>query len=161
MDPACYGAAPHRSTSGVDRRRDDSELALLAAALEAERPVLAICRGLQLLNVFLGGTLFQHVPDLVGHAGHQPAAGCFGPIDVVIEPGSRLSQVMGGTETVQCSHHQAVDRLGDDLVAVAWARDDVIEAVELPSAPFVMGVQWHPEQDGDLRVFQALVGAVL
>ncbi|HXQ60353.1 MAG TPA: gamma-glutamyl-gamma-aminobutyrate hydrolase family protein [Acidimicrobiales bacterium] len=161
VDPACYGAAPHPATAGVNRARDDDELALLAAALRAGLPVLAICRGLQLLNVHLGGTLIQHVPDVVTHTGHQPAVGAFGPTDVSIEPGSILSKAMGDMATVGCSHHQAIDALGDGLVVTAHAPDGLIEAVELPGAPFVVGVQWHPEQDDDLRVFDALVRAAL
>ena len=161
VDPACYGAHSHPATSGVNRQRDDSELALLAAALDARLPVLAICRGLQLLNVLLGGTLLQHVPDVVGHRGHQPEAGRFAPIDVTIEAASLLSKAMGESATVQCSHHQAIDRLADGLVVTARSPDGLIEAVELPTAPFIVGVQWHPEQDGDLRVFDALLGAVV
>jgi len=159
VDPAWYGAAPHRATAGVNRQRDESELALLAAALEAEVPVLAICRGLQVLNVHLGGSLIQHLPDVVGHTGHQPAAGCFGPTDVTVEPGSLLSKILDPSITVACSHHQAVDRPGEGLLVTASATDGVVEAVELASAPFVVGVEWHPEQDGDLRLFEALVRA--
>ncbi len=159
VDPAWYGASPDPATSGVNRRRDASELALLTAALDADVPVLAICRGLQLLNVHLGGTLHQHLPDVVGHMGHQPAAGCFGTTEIRIESGSRLSKIMDESSTVQCSHHQAVDRLGEGLVVTARAADGVIEAVELSSSPFVVGVEWHPEQDGDHRLFQALVRA--
>jgi putative glutamine amidotransferase len=159
VDPACYGALPDPATAGVSRLRDDGELALLGAALDAGLPVLAICRGLQVLNVHRGGTLIQHVPDVVGHTGHQPATGCFGTTEVHTEPGSRLSKVIGDAAAVQCSHHQAVDRLGSGLVVTAHAPDGLIEAVELSSAPFVVGVEWHPEQDGDLRLFEALVGA--
>jgi gamma-glutamyl-gamma-aminobutyrate hydrolase PuuD len=159
IDPACYGESPDPATGGVNRRRDDSELALLAAALDADLPVLAICRGLQVLNVYLGGSLIQHVPDVVGHVGHQPSSGCFGTTEVRIEPGSRLSKAMGESATVQCSHHQAVDRIGAGLVVTAHAPDGLIEAVELPSGRFVVGVEWHPEEDGDLRLFEALVRA--
>ncbi|HXQ61145.1 MAG TPA: gamma-glutamyl-gamma-aminobutyrate hydrolase family protein [Acidimicrobiales bacterium] len=159
VDPAWYGAPPDPATSGVNRRRDESELALLGAALAADLPVLAICRGMQLLNVHLGGSLHQHVPDVVGHPGHQPAVGSFGPTEVRIEPGSLLSKILDDSVTVQCSHHQAVDRLGVGLVVTASAPDGVVEAVELPSAPFVVGVEWHPEQDGDHRLFEALVVA--
>jgi gamma-glutamyl-gamma-aminobutyrate hydrolase PuuD len=143
----------------VNRQRDDSELALLGAALDAHVPVLAICRGLQVLNVFLGGTLVQHVPDVVGHTGHQPGPGRFGTTEVRIEPGSRLSKIMDEAATVACSHHQAVNRLGAGLVATARATDGLVEAVELASEPFVVGVEWHPEEDGDLRLFEALVRA--
>jgi putative glutamine amidotransferase len=159
IDPALYGASPHSATAGVNRRRDENELALVAAALEADLPVLAICRGLQVLNVHLGGSLQQHVPDVVGHLGHQPAPGQFGTTEVEMAPGSLLSKILGETTTVACSHHQAIDRLGAGLVVTARAPDDLIEAVELPAARFVVGVEWHPEQDGDLRLFEALVGA--
>jgi putative glutamine amidotransferase len=157
VDPGRYGAVPHPVTSGVNRRRDDNEFALLGAALDAGIPVLAICRGMQVLNVHLGGTLVQHVPDSVGHAGHQPEVGCFGTIEVRIEPGSRLAKTLPDSVTVRCSHHQAVDRLGRGLVATAWAPDGVVEGVELSSAAFVVGVEWHPEQDGDVSLFEALV----
>jgi gamma-glutamyl-gamma-aminobutyrate hydrolase PuuD len=159
VDPARYGASPDPATAGVSRPRDDSELALLAAALDADLPVLAICRGLQVLNVHLGGSLIQHVLDVVGHVGHQPATGHFGTTEVSVEPGSLLSKIIGESATVQCSHHQAADRLGAGLVVTAHAPDGLIEAVELPSRRFVVAVEWHPEQDGDLRLFEALVGA--
>lgn len=159
VDPARYGAVADAATGGVNRERDDSELALVAAALAAGLPVLAVCRGLQILNVHLGGTLVQHLPDVVGHRGHQPETGCFGPTEVRTEPGSRVAAVMGSTATVACSHHQAVDALGRGLVVTARAADGVVEAVELPSAPFVVGVEWHPEEDGDVRLFRALIEA--
>jgi putative glutamine amidotransferase len=143
----------------VNRRRDESERSLLGAALEADLPVLAICRGMQVLNVHLGGSLVQHIPDITGHSGHQPEAGCFGTTEVRAEAGSVVSKVLGESFTVRCSHHQAVGRVGAGLVVTARASDGLIEAVELPSARFVVGVEWHPEEDGDLRLFAALVGA--
>jgi gamma-glutamyl-gamma-aminobutyrate hydrolase PuuD len=157
LDPAWYGADLDPATSGVSRQRDEGELALLAAALDADLPVLAICRGMQVLNVHLGGSLIQHLPDVVGHDGHRPAAGCFGPTDVHIEPGSILSKILGQSVTVPCSHHQAVDGVGTGLVVTAAAGDGVIEGLELSSASFVVGVEWHPEEDGDLRLFEALL----
>jgi putative glutamine amidotransferase len=160
LDPGCYGQEPHPSTSGVDAGRDASELGLLGAALGAELPVLAICRGMQVLNVYLGGTLVQHVPDVVGHEGHRPAAGCFAAVEVVTEPGSMVAKIWGERTTVRCSHHQAIEALGRGLVVTARSADGLIEAVELPEAPFVVGVQWHPEEDLDLRPFQALLDAV-
>jgi putative glutamine amidotransferase len=159
VDPDRYRRPPDPATAGVNRLRDDSEIALLTAALALEVPVLAICRGMQVLNVHLGGSLIQHLPDAVGHSGHQPMVGCFGTTEVRIEPGSRLSKILDESVTVQCSHHQAVDRLGAGLVVTASAADGVVEAVELSSAPFVIGVEWHPEEDGDLRLFEALIGA--
>ena len=160
IDPARYGQVPHAATSGVDPGRDASELALLRAALRADLPVLAICRGMQLLNVHLGGTLVQHVPDVVGHDGHQPARGCFADVEVVTEAGSMVAKIVGETGTVRCSHHQAIDRLGDGLVVTARSADGLAEAVELPAARFVVGVQWHPEEDADRRPFEALLDAI-
>ena len=108
VDPARYGQPPHPSTAGVDGQRDTHEFALVEAALRADLPVLAICRGMQVLNVVLGGTLVQHVPDALGHSGHQPAQGCFAPVRVTTEPGSVLAKVLGDSATVSCSHHQAI-----------------------------------------------------
>jgi putative glutamine amidotransferase len=159
VDPGRYGQEPHPATSGVDPRRDASELDLLGAALDAELPVLAICRGMQVLNVFLGGTLVQHLPDVVGHDGHRPAQGCFAEIAVVTEAGSMVAKIWGERATVRCSHHQAIDVMGRGLVATARSPDGLIEAVELPEARFVVGVQWHPEEDLDGRPFRALLDA--
>ncbi len=160
IDPARYGQPPHVATSGVDAGRDAHEAALLGAALEVDLPVLAVCRGMQLLNVIQGGTLFQHVPDVVGTDAHQPARGCFADVDVTTEAGSAVAKILGNSATVRCSHHQAIDRLGDGLVVTARAADGLIEAVELPAARFVVAVQWHPEEEGDTRPFRALLEAI-
>ena len=160
VDPARYGQAPDPATAGVDPGRDASELALLRAALDVDLPVLAICRGMQLLNVHLGGTLIQHVPDVVGDDRHQPARGCFSDVVVTTEAGSAVATFLGETTSVRCSHHQALDRLGDGLVVTARSSDGLAEAVELPAARFVVGVQWHPEEDADRRPFRALLDAV-
>ncbi|HUI04293.1 MAG TPA: gamma-glutamyl-gamma-aminobutyrate hydrolase family protein [Acidimicrobiales bacterium] len=160
IDPARYGQEPHPATAGVDAGRDASEIALLCAALEAELPVLAICRGMQLLNVHLGGTLIQHVPEALGHAGHQPAAGCFADVEVRTEQGTLAAQIVGESTVVRCSHHQALSDVGAGLVVSARAADGLVEAVELASARFVLGVQWHPEEDGDGRLFDALMDSV-
>ena len=159
VDPRRYGRSPHPATAGVSAGRDESESLLLAAALRADLPVLAICRGMQLLAVERGGSLHQHLPDVVGAATHQPAPGCFAPVRVTLEPGSLVAKAMGEVATVRCSHHQAVDVAGDGLVVTARAADGVVEAVELSGARFVVGVQWHPEEDADLRLFRALVEA--
>ncbi len=153
VDPARYGHAPEPAVGGVDPIRDHSEAALLAAALERDLPVLAICRGHQLLNVHLGGTLVQHM------VGHQPGPGRFDKIQVTTEPGTRVAAALGPITTVACSHHQAIDRIAPGLTVTARSGDQVIEAVEMESRRFVVGVQWHPEETGDDRLFTALIGA--
>ena len=159
VDPAAYGEAPDPEVSGVDDDRDASERALLAASLRADLPVLAICRGCQVLNVELGGTLYQHLPDVVGNLDHRRAPMVFGDIDVATVPGSVTASVFGPTTTVRCSHHQSIRDLGRGLVVTAHADDGVVEAVELPAARFVLAVQWHPEEGMDQRPFDALVEA--
>jgi len=159
VDPLAYGAEPAPEVGGVDPNRDASERALLEAALRVDLPVLAICRGCQVLNVELGGTLHQHLPDVVGHLGHRSAPFVFGDVDVETVPGTIAAAVFGDTPTVLCSHHQAISELGRGLVTTATTHDGVIEAVELPSARFVLGVQWHPEEQMDQRPFDALVRA--
>jgi putative glutamine amidotransferase len=161
VDPVRYGEALHPATV-VRPDRDSWELALLHAALDRGLPVLAICRGAQLLNVACGGTLHQHLPELTGQAGHQPAPGVFGASRVRVRPGSRLAGILGTGADVSCYHHQGVDRLGDGLLAAAWAQDGTVEAVEHTVHRFVLGVQWHPEEDpDDRRLFAALVDAAL
>jgi putative glutamine amidotransferase len=159
VDPAAYGEEPDAEVGGVDVNRDASERALLAAALEADLPVLAICRGCQVLNVYLGGTLHQHLPDVVGNIDHRHAPLVFSDVDVHTVPGTATADVFGPATTVRCSHHQAIRALGRDLVVTARAGDGVVEAVELPSARFVLAVQWHPEEAMDQRPFDALVNA--
>jgi gamma-glutamyl-gamma-aminobutyrate hydrolase PuuD len=159
VDPAAYGEEPDPEVGGVNPDRDASERALLAAALEADMPVLAICRGCQVLNVYLGGTLHQHLPDVIGNLDHRKVAMEFEDVVVATEPGTRTAGVFGPTTTVRCSHHQAIRDLGRDLVVTARAGDGVVEAVELPSARFVLAVQWHPEEAMDPRPFEALVRA--
>ncbi len=159
VDPARYGADRHPKTGGAREERDEWELALARAALDQDLPVLAVCRGLQVLNVALGGTLVQHLPDLVGSEVHSPAVGEHGRHDVRLEPGGRLAGIVGEQAVVATHHHQSVDRLGDGLVACGWAEDKVIEAVELPGRTWTFGVQWHPEAfDGD-ALFAAFVAA--
>jgi gamma-glutamyl-gamma-aminobutyrate hydrolase PuuD len=126
-------------------------------------PLLGICRGLQVLNVALGGTLHQHVPDLVGHEGHSPVAGGYGRHEVKVAPDSRLATVLGPAAAAEFSapthHHQAIDRLGDGMVATAWTADGIIEAAELAGPGFALAVQWHPEAGDDPSLFGALLAA--
>ncbi|GAA4080649.1 gamma-glutamyl-gamma-aminobutyrate hydrolase family protein [Actinomadura miaoliensis] len=162
IDPALYGAEPHPEVSGVRDFRDGSELALVHAALDRDLPFLGICRGLQVLNVALGGTLVQHLPDVVGgRTDHSPAPGVYGHFPVRVEPGSRTAEALGGdtTPTVAHYHHQSIDRLGTGLRAVAWADDGVVEAAELPGRAFALGVQWHPEVGDDPALFLSFVAA--
>jgi gamma-glutamyl-gamma-aminobutyrate hydrolase PuuD len=160
LDPGRYGAAAHTSTGYVREFRDEAEFALVGAALAAGLPLLGICRGMQVLNVHLGGSLHQHLPEVVGHAGHAPAPGEFGDLPVRVAPGSTLSGVLGsGTSGAAHYHHQAVDRLGDGLTVSATAEDGTVEAVELAGHPFALGVQWHPETGPDGPLFEALVAS--
>jgi putative glutamine amidotransferase len=157
VNPALYDAAPHDRTEPPDRRRDRFELSLARAAIEAQLPVLAIGRGMHILNVARGGTLIQHLPDAVGHNGHAPDPVKMSPEDVQLSPGSQLGKLLGAQARVPTLHRQAIQRAGSGLIAVAWAEDQVIEAVELQGHRFAIGVQWHPEESDDLRVFEALV----
>jgi gamma-glutamyl-gamma-aminobutyrate hydrolase PuuD len=162
VDPERYQQRPQAGSTVVRPWRDDWELRLLARALAAGLPVLGVCRGAQLLNVALGGTLDQHIPDSVGHQRHGPAPGVFGETRVTLSPGSVLAGLLGPTAIVACHHHQAIDKLAPELAVTGWSDDDIVEAVELPAHRFAVGVQWHPEQDGgDLRLFQALVAAAV
>lgn len=160
VNPSRYGADRHARTGTSRDERDDVELTVIEAAHTERLPTLAICRGLQVLNVARGGTLVQHLPDVVGHGEHSPMANGHGVHDVRIEAGTLLAQAVGWERAgVPTHHHQAIDRLGDGLVVSAWADDATIEAVEDRSVPFLVGVQWHPEAGTDLSLFRALVGA--
>ncbi len=161
LDPATYGAPPHPEVSGTWPERDRFELAVTHRALERAKPVLGICRGMQLLNVARGGTLVPHLPDVIGHSHHRHTPGSFSDHEVRLEPGSLAARAAGAEQiAVQSHHHQGVDRLGEGLVATGWSTDDdVIEAFELPGHPFSLGVLWHPEQDVRSRVIAALVEA--
>jgi len=159
VDPAAYGETAGSEVAGVNPVRDGSEQALLAAALAVDMPVLAICRGLQILNTERGGTLNQHLPDVVGHDEHRHAPSVFGEVKVTTTPGSTTAEIFGADATVLCSHHQSIKTIGTGLTPTAYADDGVVEAVELPGSTFVLGVQWHPEEGGDQRPFAALVEA--
>lgn len=138
LNPARYGAALENCRN-VDEHRDEEELALVSRFIAWRRPVLGICRGLQVLNVALGGTLLQHVE------GHGMVNGADGIHATCTEEGSFLEEIYGGCFAVNTAHHQALGRLGKGLQAVQWAADGVVEAVEHEELP-VWGVQWHPER---------------
>jgi gamma-glutamyl-gamma-aminobutyrate hydrolase PuuD len=154
--PDYYGAEAHPATNGTNPSRDRGELALLTAALERDLPVLAICRGVEVLNVARGGDIVQHLPEIVGHEEHRKVVGEFSEHAVRVDPASRLGDVEGA---VKSHHHQGLGRIGDGLREVAWAEDGVVEALEDPDKPFVVGVLWHPEAGRDQRLFEQLVEA--
>lgn len=161
VDPATYGAEPHVATTGTEPGRDRSEIALANAAIERNLPLLGICRGMQLLNVARGGTLHQHVPDVLGHERHRPNPGSFdgSEHDVRLQPGSLAARTAGQElHLTKQHHHQAVDVVGEGLVVSGWADiDELPEAIELPGRSFVLGVQWHPEADPQSPVIEAFV----
>ena len=159
VNPALYEHLPHEQTDAPDRRRDRFEMALVRAAIEADLPLLAIGRGLQMLNVARGGTLIQHLPDAVGHSGHAPGTAKMTRHDVTLNAESTLGRLLGTQAQVLALHHQAIQQAGHGLATVAWADDQVIEAVELEGHRFAIGVQWHPEEGDDPRLLQALVKA--
>ena len=160
VDPARYGQDPHPLTDQPAVDRDAWEDALLVGAIDRELPFLGICRGAQVLNVALGGTLIQHLPDVVGSSRYNLGGGEFNAVPVETVPESELSQLIGDGVLAKVYHHQAIDELAPGLTVAARAEDGVIQAVELPSVPFGVGVQWHPEESqDDLRLFAGLVEA--
>src|SRR6476659_4892206 len=159
LDPETYGAEAHPETNEVSRARDSAELALLQAALGRDMPVLAVCRGSQVLNVARGGDLVQHLPEVVGDDKHKHTPGTFADHDVTLEPGTRLAELLGERAPVKSHHHQGFGRIRARLRVAAHAEDGTIEAVEDPAHPFAFGVLWHPEAGEDGKLFEELVGA--
>jgi putative glutamine amidotransferase len=161
VDPTSYGAQRHPETGITWPERDRFEIALARRAIEREIPVLAACRGMQILNVALGGTLHQHLPEVIGTDVHCHTPGVFGDHEVRLEPGSLAARAVGAERSlVKSHHHQGNATLGDGLVATGWSTDDgLIEAVELPGEPYVLGVLWHPEEDEASRVIASLTEA--
>jgi len=157
LDPDLYDQEPHDETSGVHEQRDRAELALLEAALQRDMPVLAICRGSQVLNVARGGDLVQHLPDVVGDEKHKHTPGSYADHDVTVEDGTRLASLLGDRAPVKSHHHQGIGRIGEGLRIAAHAEDGTVEAVEDPGRRFAVGVLWHPEAGDDARLFEELV----
>lgn len=157
ITPSWYGAEPVPLT---DPRpdRDEGEMVLARAALAAGLPILGVCRGMQLLAVAAGGTLHQHLPDVLGHERHRPAPGVYGTMEARFQPGSRIAELMGDDRRIRCYHHQGLADPGS-LIVTARTDDGCAEAVERPGGGFVLGVQWHPEVTRDKRLFGALVNA--
>jgi len=159
LDPNLYGQEPHPETFGIHEDRDRSELALLEGAMERDMPVLAICRGSQVLNVARGGDLVQHLPDVVGDEKHKHTPGTFADHDIALEPGTRLASLLGDHAPVKSHHHQGFGRVGEGLLVSAHAEDGTIEAVEATDRRFAFGVLWHPEAGEDMKLFEGLVEA--
>jgi putative glutamine amidotransferase len=159
VDPALYGERPHPTTH-VKPERDAAEMLLMRAALERDLPVLGICRGLQVMAVAYGGRLHQHLPDVLGHTGHRPTSGPkFGEHPVRLVAGSMCHKILGDEVTVNSFHHQGIADPGGLTVSGWCPDDDLIETAEDPSRRFAIGVQWHPEDTSDFRVFAALMDA--
>ena len=157
LAPDLYGQSAHPETDGVRIERDRGELALLTAALALDLPVLAVCRGSQILNVARGGDLVQHLPEALGHERHRPTPGVFADHEVELKPDSRIGSLLGERAPVKSHHHQGLGRVGEGLVESAWADDGSLEALEDPSRRFAVGVLWHPEEGADRALFEALV----
>ncbi len=157
VDPALYGADAHPETDAPQARRDRGELALLRGALERDVPMLAVCRGVQLLNIARGGDLVQHLPETLGSDVHKQAPGTFVEHPIEVKEGTRLAEIVGARPDVTSHHHQGLGRIGDGLVGAAWASDGTVEGVEDPSKRFTLGVQWHPEAGEDEALFENLV----
>jgi putative glutamine amidotransferase len=155
--PELYGASPGRFTD-IRPGRDSAEMLLARAALDADLPILGVCRGMQLLAVAAGGGLHQHLPDVVGHEKHRPAPGVYGNQQARFADGSRIVAFMGADAEINCYHHQGVADPGT-LTVTGRTEDGLPEAVEDPARRFVLGVQWHPEASRDRRLFAALVEA--
>jgi gamma-glutamyl-gamma-aminobutyrate hydrolase PuuD len=158
VDPALYGAEQHPTMAGVRPEQDQAELALLEGALERDLPVLAVCRGSQLLNILRGGDIVQDLGDGNGEADlHGDGTGDAAEHEIRTREGSRLAELVGAHAVVTSEHHQAFGRVGDGLEAAAWAEDGTVEAVEDPGRRFAVGVLWHPERAESSELFTALV----
>ena len=162
LDPTLYGDERHPETGPVQEKRDAYELALVRGALERGMPILGICRGMQILNVAYGGTIEQHLPDVLGHEEHRHTPGTFADHEVRLAPDSLAARAAGMDRTpVKSHHHQGIKEVGSGLEVTGWAaEDDAVEALEDPSCPFVLGVLWHPEEDEKSQLIKALVSEV-
>lgn len=166
IDPQIYGGRSHPTIYNLDHERDQSELALVREAVTTGLPAFGICRGMQVLNVALGGTLIEHLPEVVGEAVlHRAPPREPIPHTIAVRPGGRLAAITGALEFSCASwHHQALRDVARELEVVAHAPDGTIEAVELPAHPWLLGVQWHPELTAaydpiQQRLFAAFVEA--
>lgn len=161
IDPTLYGEPRHPENNAAGTERDRFELGLATRALDRDLPLLGICRGAQVLNITTGGTLVQHLPDIVGHTDHCHTPGAFADHDVRLEPGSHVAEALGVESTsVKSHHHQGLAELGEGVEATGWSvPDGVVEAVELRERRFALGVLWHPEEGGRDRLVESFVAA--
>lgn len=161
INPSRYGQSPHPETD-YDEERDRQEINLLQQALKAAKPILAICRGMQLLNVALGGSLHQHLPELLGHNRYRPGPGQFGSVEITTQPGSTIQAILGQTSQAPCYHHQGINRIAPGLRAVAHSPEGLCQALEFTpdsgQRSWMLAVQWHPEHNWqDRRIIDAFV----
>ncbi len=161
VEASRYGHEPHENAEKPDRLRDLLEDELITAAIQMKLPFLGICRGAQMLNVNRGGTLIQHLPDVVGDNRYLQGEGNFAHMKMSVREGSILSTIFGEyVDNAALYHHQAIDEPGDGLNVVAYSPDGIVQAVEVEGHPFGVAVQWHPEQTlDDLRLFEAFIKA--
>nr|WP_281364375.1 gamma-glutamyl-gamma-aminobutyrate hydrolase family protein [Microcella alkalica] len=160
VDAALYGELAHPENDAPRPDRDAWEIALVRAAIARDLPVLGICRGLQVLNVALGGTLVQHLPDVLGSNRYSYGNATFADNPVLTEPGTRIAGMLGAGLTVKSYHHQAIDHLAPGLTVSARGDEGIIQAVDIDGLSFGVAVQWHPEESpDDLRLFSALIEA--
>lgn len=160
VDAALYGERAHPENDAPRPDRDAWEIALVHAAIARDLPVLGICRGLQVLNVALGGTLVQHLPDVIGSTRYSAGNATFTDNPVLTEPGTRIGGMLGESLTVKSYHHQAINHLAPGLTVSARGDDGIIQAVDIDALTFGVAVQWHPEEaPDDLRLFTALIEA--
>ncbi|MFL6059110.1 MAG: gamma-glutamyl-gamma-aminobutyrate hydrolase family protein, partial [Rubrobacteraceae bacterium] len=162
VNPALYCEEPHPETGPIQDERDAYEFSLARAAVERVIPTLGICRGMEVLNVVYGGSIEQHLPDMLGHEEHRHTPGTFADHEVRLAPGSLAARAAGSESTpVKSHHHQGIKEVGSGLEVTGWAaEDDAVEALEDPSCPFVLGVLWHPEEDEKSQLIKALVSEV-
>jgi len=159
IDPSAYGQDTHPKTTPGRKERDEYEVALVLAAVERDLPLLGICRGVQIINVAYGGSLEQHLPDVLGHEEHLFPPGVFTDHEVRLQPGSLAARAAGAQKlVVKSHHHQGMKVLGKGLLATGWAAEDqIVEALEDPGHRFLLGILWHPEEDGNSKLIKILV----
>lgn len=166
INPATYGRPMHATVSGIDDARDEIDISLARLAIEMKKPLLGICRGYQIINIVHGGTLFRDIAsqkeNALFHACWNDLPRDFEAHEVVLEPGSRLAEIIGKSPvSVNSLHHQGVETVGQGLKVVGTAPDSLVEAFEVPNHPFAIGVQWHPEAMPDRADMQAIFRALV